>query len=405
MIITPGIDKITVIAGVSGQLMDTPGAGFYIVPSIGYLPTTLSHSTYREMAINILTRLKEFAAENTVMHFHNPNLGKNPSLTLAIYELARAGNAMVIHFHDFAEDRPDNIRFLKNVIPSITGTELQKVLYPLTTGCHFIVLNKNDHKRLVDYGIPVDRIHLLHNPVLIRNAGNTKDFSGKQRINRMLGFDSSKRICIYPVRAIKRKNIGEFILIAALYNETMNFAITQPPKNPDETNEYERWKDFCVRANIPVKFEAGNVVDYEELMNISDFCITTSKMEGFGMVFLEPWAAGVPVTGRDLPYITKELMEYGLEFPCLYNAIWVYSGNRKIDFKDLSHAKKEQAILGVLKNEPQRLRLLEDNPFLTRLFDDLPEIVIHNNQNIIKKRFSVEEYGKRLLEIYRAVSQ
>ncbi len=49
-------------------------------------------------------------APDFILHCHNPNLGKNPALTLAVYQLARQGFRVVNHCHDFAEDRPENMQ-------------------------------------------------------------------------------------------------------------------------------------------------------------------------------------------------------------------------------------------------------------------------------------------------------
>ncbi len=54
----------------------------------------------------------------------------------------------------------------------------------------------------------------------------------KADIVTRLGLDPEKKIITYPVRAIRRKNIGEFILLAVLFEGTCQFNITQAPKNP-----------------------------------------------------------------------------------------------------------------------------------------------------------------------------
>jgi hypothetical protein len=54
----------------------------------------------------------------------------------------------------------------------------------------------------------------------------------------------------------------------------MSFLVTQAPRNPTEIPAYMHWKDVSAENKMNVKFEAGDTVPYEELIRISDFCIT-----------------------------------------------------------------------------------------------------------------------------------
>jgi hypothetical protein len=49
--------------------------------------------------------------------------------------------------------------------------------------------------------------------------------------------------------------------------------------------------------------------------------ITTSVGEGFGLAFLEPWLAGRPLRGRDLPPITADFRAAGVALPGLYERL------------------------------------------------------------------------------------
>ena len=135
----------------------------------------------------------------------------------------------------------------------------------------------------------------------------------KTEICDQLNLEQNKLLITYPVRVIQRKNIGEFILLAALFNENANFVVTQPPQNPVEIERYKKWVDFCKKEKINVTFEAGTKVDFEKLLIASDFCITTSYNEGFGMVYLEPWLLNTPVVGRDIDFISKDFRADGFD--------------------------------------------------------------------------------------------
>jgi hypothetical protein len=283
---------------------------------------------------------------------------------------------------------------------------LQDVLYPNLATYHYITLNSSDSKQLVNSGIPVSRVHLLPNPVALSNRAEGADKPAvRRRIQDLFGFTSTGKICTYPVRGIERKNLGEFILLAALFSDRANFTITQAPKNPSELPLYLGWKRFCHDHGIKIIFESGDMVNHEELISISDFCITTSIREGFGMVYLEPWLAGTPVIGRNLPSVTKDLEAYGIEFPRLYSAIIVESGSRRTDFKDLEHGDQELLIQEVVRHKSSGMRLISNNSFLSGFLDDVPADTILNNQRIVQERFSLEKNGKELLAIYNEVSQ
>jgi glycosyltransferase involved in cell wall biosynthesis len=340
-------------------------------------------------------------ARGFILHCHNPNLGKNPALTLAIYQLARQGFSIVNHCHDFPEDRPENMQRLNDMFVQ-SGFSSREVLYPDLPGYHFAVLNNCDYNRVLENGVTPARVHLLQNPVSIA-AGRKHEM--KADIITRLGLNPEKKIITYPIRAIRRKNIGECILLAVLFEETCQFNITQAPRNPLELPSYIRWKNFCEENKIQVKFETGMIVNHEDLIRISDFCITTSIREGFGMVYLEPWLAGTPVSGRNIPCITDDLRKYKLEFPRLYDRIEVKIITGNCDFRDLETGEQENLILRLLESPREKEIILRSNLFLDSLFNDVEPELIRKNRQLIRKHFSTANYGKRLFTLYKNVSR
>jgi len=203
----------------------------------------------------------------------------------------------------------------------------------------------------------------------------------------------------YPVRVIQRKNIGELILLSVLFAERVNFTVTQPPKNPVEMERYKKWLDFCQKENITIVFEAGNKVDFEKLLVASDFCITTSYKEGFGMVYLEPWLFHSPVVGRNIDYITIDFMNDGFQFPALYDTL-VIPGFQE-DFKDLPAETQMQIISDVKKGNIQKAEIFEQNEVLNTLFEKVGISVIEKNSLIIKNDYSLKGYGIKLKKRYK----
>jgi glycosyltransferase involved in cell wall biosynthesis len=398
--------QLVVLSGEESKMIDLHSSSEDFSSLLYYSDGQGSMNEYQDEVSGIMTFIKKNLSENAILHCHNPNLGKNPALTLAVYKLAMEGYPIVNHCHDFPEDRPENLSLLKEIIPQLSGSTLNDVMYPRYPWYHFILLNSFDHGRILRHGIPSSQVHLLFNPVVISKpdpSANIKDM--KMRICDSLEISADKKVCTYPVRAIERKNLGEFILLSSLFADIAHFIVTQPPKNPKELPLYHHWKQFCKDHGLMLKFEAGEQVNYEELINISDFCITTSIREGFGMVYLEPWLAGTPVIGRDLPYITRDLKNQGVDFPRLYNSILIETPTGKCDFKDLEPMNQEEIIAKVMSRQSYRLKVFHDNPWLFNFLDDFSSDIIQYNQNIIELKFSVEEYGRKLLAIYNEISR
>ncbi len=359
---TGGNAEIIILCGNSASESDFSGIPVIEDDCMLYDESDWDTVHYTEKAARILSFIKQHA-EGFILHCHNPNLGKNPALTLAVYQLASQGFTIVNHCHDFPEDRPENLQRLNKALGQ-SGLDLKEVLYPHLSTYHFGVLNTCDLNRVTGYGVPRDHVHLLQNPVSV-NTRRRRHL--KEEIINRLGLHPAKKIITYPVRAIRRKNIGECILLAVIFESSCQFNITQAPKNPVEVPAYQRWKDFCEENKIHLKFESGVTVNHEDLMGISDFCITTSIREGFGMVYLEPWLAGTPVSGRNLSCITEDLMKYGIEFHRLYDKIVVKTSAGMRDFSDLETREQEDHILRLSGSNEEREVFLRSNPFLNSI--------------------------------------
>lgn len=377
------------------------GAELHVIEDLNYLERREYNDKEAMVLLHQVHRkIRNLLPTNAVLHFHNLNLGKNPIVTYAVYLLAKEGAKVFNHAHDFAEDRPANYQFLKEIISDIFLQRIEEVLYSQLPNVHYGVLNSFDFERLQKYGVPKERIEWLPNPVTLQSKINISDKTGaKKEICKSLGLDENKLLVTYPVRVIERKNIGELILLSILFAGTVNFIVTQPPKNPVEIERYKKWVSFCNNENIPLTFEAGNKVDFEKLLVASDFCITTSYREGFGMVYLEPWLLNTPVVGRNIEYITRDFTADGFQFSSLYDQIQIPGING--DFKDFD-MKKQMKIIRETKNNPQKkTEIFEQNQSLKTLFEKTGLATIEKNKEIIKKQYSLEGYGIKLQNRYK----
>ena len=393
--------KVMVGACPNPESITSRGAELIIIDELNYLERKkYTDKEAMEMLHKVHEKIREHLTDDTVLHFHNLNLGKNPVVTYAVYLLAKEGLRVFNHAHDFAEDRPTNFTFLEEILSKIFLQEMNEVLYSKLPNYHFGVLNSFDLERLLSFGVENDRVEWLPNPVTLPAGKENGDKQeAKTEVCQQLGISDQKLLITYPVRVIQRKNIGEFILLSVLFDHITNFVVTQPPQNPVEIGIYQQWLNFCSKNEIDVIFEAGIKVDFEKLLTGSDFCITTSYREGFGMVYLEPWLMDTPVVGRDIDFITRDFKEDNFIFPTLYYKINI--PGLKIDFKDLNMKMQMEIIADLKAGRIQKQKLFEQNPILNTLFKKVSDQVTEKNKMIIHNNYSLEGYGNKLQKRYK----
>lgn len=250
-----------------------------------------------------------------IWHIHNHHLGKNAAWTRAVAMMAAQGQPLLLHIHDFPEDgRPANYRYLADRLRVREETDIGAMLYPLHARTHYAVLNGRDYKILERAGIPSPRLHLLPNAVwtgepLTKSDGDPSAYEPP--------------LILYPTRAIRRKNIGEFLFWSAMEEGDAQYGVTLAPQTEAEQPCYARWKQVAAEMALPVSFEMGLSRPYPELLRAAHWLVTTSIGEGFGLAFLEPWLSGRPLAGRNLPEITAEFAEAGVDLSGLYSALTV----------------------------------------------------------------------------------
>ena len=365
-------------------------------------------------------------------HVHNHSLGKNMALPGALVELAGRGARLLLHIHDFAEDgRPANYHLMLEKMAHGSKLEMSRLLYPVGGHVHYGVLNGRDFSFLGDAGASGECLHLLANPVQLG------DRAGQPPPTRGHGT-----LWLYPTRAIRRKNIGEFLLWSAVADSDHRFATTLGPENPRERPRYEMWKRVAAELKLPVQFEiaTGCGCSFEELLGQARSLVTTSVAEGFGLAFLEPWLVGRPVCGRDLPEITADFHRQGIQLPWLYERLdvpvsWLGLGR----IADRAAAGQQQVLeaygrgesadclerilaawvrddhvdFGRLDEEMQEIvlrRLVQDPGQARRLRPaSLPDPVecdraIETNRRLLREKYSLRGYGERLYRLYSQVA-
>jgi len=276
-----------------------------------------------------------------VLHVHNPLLRKNTLLLPALKLLQNKGINLLLHNHDFAEDfRPD-----------VYNAEQS---YP--ENCHYGVINHRDYSFLHRAGLKKEGLHFLPNAVI-----PLKYAKGLER-HRF----------VYPVRAIRRKNIGEALLLSLFIPQGTSLTITLSPSatSPD-LPYYEFWKHVARELSLPVEFEVGLREPIADIMGTAQAVITTSVKEGFGFSYLEPWTADVAVLGRRIGPILSDFEQDGIQFPHMYDSLDIPMAYLP---PPLLRKKLEQILLDTytayhLEVEPHTLKTLTDDVFSKEVFD------------------------------------
>lgn len=376
-----------------------------------------------------LARRRAGPDRGLIWHFHNHSLGKNAAMPLLARALAGRGERILLQIHDFAEDcRPANYQML---LSRFGGEEaLASILYPQAPHVHYAVLNRRDHSFLAAAGVDPSRLHLLPNAVAAGPpAGDGEPYP-----------KPAGRFYVYPTRAIRRKNIGEFLLWAALAERDAHFATTLAPQNPVHFPIYHEWLRFAKEQNLPASFEIGTDprYTYGSIVRSADALLTTSVAEGFGLAFLEPWLADKPLAGRDLSGITADFRENGVKLDHLYKSLsapleWVgeqrlrelflsnlkfyydryqrrfdrdraeaafagIAARKRVDFGFLNEMLQKEIIVRV------RESAMAGNELEPPALDTGPGgALTRHNRERVEACYGLEQYGGRLRSIYKAV--
>ena len=299
----PGIDRVLVVYGdrpdglrraLANATLPFP-LSWHELPALRY--ETDERDAPPDTAERFLSLLTDQGCRpsRTVVHVHNHSLGKNARWSAAMRTIADAGWPLLLQIHDFAEDgRPANWRRVRH---------LDGWLYPQHHRIGYAVLNVRDRRRLTDAGIgpgdpEIDEPLLLPNAVVPPTV--TARAQARGRVADHLPLTGDRPYLVYPVRAIRRKNLGEVLLWSVLLEREALIAVTLPATSADERPVQRFWRTAAAERDLPVVFDAG--ADYPltlaDHLGAADAVLTTSVAEGFGMLFVEGPLAGRPVVGR-----------------------------------------------------------------------------------------------------------
>jgi hypothetical protein len=274
---------------------------------------------------------------------HNPTLGKNALVTAGLMTAAQqavvsgVAHQFLYHIHDFAEcGRFWNLKHLR----ACWGDGGLDDFYPLCKNVSYGVLNKADSRRLAQAGIPGERIFILPNavPLVRAEKRKSKESIGKdlQIYARKKGyrFEWGRPWWTLPIRLIRRKNVVEALLLAAMADNFPQLLITLDANSEPERPYAEAVKELFRKgkhaAVVGFGHElVGSAFSFDDLLLASDVVVSTSLLEGFGFTFLEGANRGRPLVGRNLNDVTSDFVDAGFPATALYDEFLVPIDGKK----------------------------------------------------------------------------
>ena len=385
----------------------------------------------------------EVTAADAVLHWHNHSLGKNVAAPSTITKLAAQDWRLLLQVHDFAEDnRPGNYSAIIDACRADSPKNVDDFLYPASDSIHYASLTQADLQVFSQLGMKSSRTHCLPNSVTAAGTDAMQREEALAGLRQTLQLPTDARWCVYPVRGIRRKNVGELLLLSRWLPENTYTGITLRPTTPVETRSYDRWRELATAVAPHAVFDVGHREEISFAQNLAacDYVLSTSVAEGFGIVFLEPWLSGRSVIARGLPTVAKDFQAAGIRFPLLYDSLlipgdqeWIDSCVRETrvaneqawasvpaDFRpELSWHSGEEGTIDFALLTPKRQtevlqRLADDSGFerdarqanaelCAKLAQDPDAGIVKKNAQRVRDFYSPDAQGKTLLTAYRSV--
>lgn len=398
---------------------EKPGGAFpadtFLIPELAYSNLYRKPVDPQDIADTVINAIEtRFNGPADILHVHNPILAKNRDFLKILKAVQKKGVTLFLQIHDFAEDGRPSSYFAEE--------------YP--ADCHYSVVNSRDYRVLLKAGLKKEGLHHLSNTV------NLPD-------NQAPSSDGGPYV-VYPIRGIRRKNIGEAVLLSLFFESDETLVITLPPNSPADVQSYKDWKAFSADHHLRVEFDAGLNRPFNEIVGSARYLLTTSIMEGFGFSFLEPWLFEKSVWGRRLADICCDFEANGVRLDHMYVGLsmpmnWIepegffdlwkrtikdtckrfgirisneriqgaynfITADGKIDFGLLNEDCQRQVILKLLADDAHLQDLLKLNPFLLEIGKIRNEKdIIKTNRRAIIRNYNMSLYRQKLLNAYETV--
>ena len=415
----------------------------HIISSIDYQENLSNDVTTESIKREILDN---FSSNKNIWWIHNYHLGKNPYFTEALLEISNKGiQNMIFQIHDF----PECSRY---ALMNRLNKKISLDLYPQNKNTKYVVINNRDYKNLIDAGINEKTVTLLENPIQcidwIPEIDNQVLHSLSEHYSSAFpGWKNNKSYMLYPVRAIRRKNIAEAALLASLSDK--NIIISLPGVSDSEIQYSKSCEEIFTEGLSPGMFGIGFTIEehnlsFRDLINSSSMIISSSVQEGFGYLFLNSMNWGKPLLGKDLDILTSFKESFN-GFPSyFYKSIHVPLDLSDRHYLESEYTNKIQSLKNELKSSKiEQLDLLipqlfanefvdfsyltlklqikvlrkiktdknfkkkceEKNKNIIKIIDNFFAERVTGNHEILQKNWSFESYSLKTNEILRSFNE
>lgn len=387
--------------------------------------------------------LQKFGHSENIWWIHNYHLGKNPNLTEALLKISYDKvQKMVFHIHDFPEcSRYPLLTRLKETV--------QGDLYSNSPNVRYTVINKRDYNNLLDAGLDKSKVFLLENPIDISSSlpSSSPETGDKLQAYFAKQFPNWKKgmgYMLYPVRAIRRKNVGEASLLALMTGK--NLIVSLPGVSSTEKRYSDNCLSFFAEGHVPGLFGIGKEsekagVSFHQLIASANLILSTSVQEGFGYLFLNSMNWGKPLFAKDLDILESfkpSFTEYDAHFyekiqipkdlvsveklTSLYkekisrleqlikgfNSIHLreeldqlLSGNL-LDFSYLSLSMQKDVIKHVAKDSSLKSEIVIKNQSIVNIVEKFYFSDCSHRKDILEQNWSYQSYNEQSCEIMQS---
>ncbi|MFA7342688.1 MAG: hypothetical protein WC003_00155 [Terrimicrobiaceae bacterium] len=295
-----------------------------IEPALGYLAAKSGDAA--DVRRDIRAFLTRCSNAEALVWAHNLGLGRN---ILLADELARhsaeTGVPILSQHHDFWFDN----RWARWPVLRANGFgSLEKVARAI-----FASGGRAVHAAINSADESVLGNHLPGHTVWLPNPASrgTRPSPGEIRkakawLRRDLGHRGP--VWIFPTRFLRRKNLGEAVLLTRWLRPEAILVTTAGVSSPEESDYARRLEEASKRGGWPVRFQIlsgreGRAPSVPALMCASENTLLTSIQEGFGLPFLEAAALGRPLLARRMNNVEPDLLRLGFRFPGTYDEVLV----------------------------------------------------------------------------------
>jgi len=369
---------------------------------------------YIEVGVKLFEVIKEKLAPFDVIVVENLQVGNYPPMAYAFYLYTRwcyehrSEKRFIYRAHDFFWHRPENlVNVVKfNAATNPAAPDWHTMFFPNIPNVHYIAINSGSMKFIFEHGVPEERLMFLPNCIdnLFIKPGDDKSAGFRTKLKDEWGIHDDEEIIFSPIRCTPRKNVEESLLLLQVLNRlseehpgihrslrhgmkfrlilSMNITEGKAAKYSSAIEE------FVAENNIPAHIgfkgmidlkrtvgEDGTITKYSlaDAYAISRTVLTTSTLEGFGFVFIEPWYTDRILIGRDIPDVTYDFkIAGGMRFRALYKALTVNG----IDFPSIGASQMQIEHDGNIMN-PQRMKQkldiikkVQDNEFFLAFINE-----------------------------------